>query len=237
MKRVASLLLAMIMLLGMTALMEGAEQPTEEKTYFFKYDWDEEDWDGIRPFEDGEGNNFLLMDGKAHTINNKGKIAPCDSWTFTYTPYDLGIDECTVEAKVTCLGHKVEGAQGVFSIRHLYATNYDVQITFANEGQGSIVNLYNVNNGAVIASSADPENGGVGTTGVITTGEEHVVKLVYRYNDDETTTQLLVYVDDVLWLHAPEIARQSRNAKFGFGASDGTNLEVDYFYCYPTEAE
>ena len=61
--------------------------------------------------------------------------------------------------------------------------------------------------------------------------------MVYRYNDDETTTQLLVYVDDVLWLHAPEIARQSRNAKFGFGASEGTNLEVDYFYCYPTEAE
>lgn len=219
---------------GVTGDMSVYAQFEEVKTVGFDYDWEEEDWDGSRPFEDGEGNNFLLKDGKAHTINDSGKIGPCDSWSFTYTPYDLEIGECTVEAKVNCLGTKAEGTQGVFSIRHMYATNYDVQLNFATETSPSAVYLYNVNNGAVIASSLDPANGGQLSGSNIAMNEDHVVKLVYQYNDDETT-EFFVYVDDVLEIYLPALPKQSPSAKFGFGASSGTNLEVDYFKCYPTE--
>ncbi len=221
---------------GVTGNMTVYAQFEEVKAVGFNYDWAEEDWDGSRPFEDGEGNNFLLMSGKAHTINDSGKIGPCDSWSFTYTPYDLDIGECTVEAKVKCLGTKTEGAQGIFSIRHMYATNYDVQVNFATDTKPSSVYLYNVNNGAVIASSVDIANGGQLSGSRITMDEEHVVKVVYKYNDDDTTT-FFVYVDGALEIYLPALAKQSPMAKFGFGASSGTNLEVDYFKCYPTEGD
>lgn len=221
---------------GVTGDMTVYAQFEEIKTEGFSYDWEEEDWDGSRPFEDGEGNNFLLMSGKAHTINDSGVIGPCDSWSFTYTPYDLDIGECTIEAKVNCLGTKTEGGQGTFSIRHMYTINYDVQVNFATDTTPSSVYLYNVNNGAVIASSVDVANGGQLSGSKITMNEDHVVKVVYKYNEDDTT-KLFVYVDDVLEIYLPALAKQSANAKFGFGASTGTNLEVDYFKCYPTEGD
>lgn len=204
--------------------------------YFFNHDWESAEWNGTQAFEDGEGNNLMLQDGKAHTINNSGVIGPCDSWSFSYTPYDLGIGACTIEAKVNCLGTKTEGGVGTFSIRHMYSTNYDVQLVFATETTPSMVGLYNVNNGALIASSTDITNGGQLSGSRIGMNEDHIVKIVYEYNEDPSTTKFYVYVDDVLEIYLPDLPTQSTSAKFGLGASAGTHLEVDYFRCYENEA-
>jgi len=59
--------------------------PTTASPYLFDYDWESSEWDGEQAFGDGEGDNFMLMDGYANTIDNQGTINPASSWAFGYS--------------------------------------------------------------------------------------------------------------------------------------------------------
>ena len=201
-----------------------------ERVVFFNHDWEESDWDGEQAFADGEGNNFMIQGGKAHTINNSGKIGPCSSWSFAYTPYDMNIGECVVEAKVKYVGSSVENECAAFSIRHLYALFYDLQIFFENGDTYSGIRLYN-SVSSYVGDSRDVNMGGQATDTRFVAGQDYVIKLAYEYVTD-TTANVYVYVNDVLELFLEELPTQDVNAKFGIGASVYSHIEVDYFKCY-----
>ncbi|MCK7485935.1 MAG: hypothetical protein MZU97_10585 [Bacillus subtilis] len=56
---------------------------------------------------------------------------------------------------------------------------------------------------------------------------EYVVRLVYDYTG-EATTDLYVYVNDILEIYLEDVTIQSANGKFGIGASVNTSLKVGY---------
>ena len=201
-----------------------------ERVVFFNHDWEESDWDGEQAFADGEGNNFMIQGGKAHTINNSGKIGPCSSWSFAYTPYDMNIGECVVEAKVKYVGSSVENEGAAFSIRHLYALFYDLQIFFENGDTYSGIRLYN-SVSSYVGDSRDVNMGGQATDTRFVAGQDYVIKLAYEYVTD-TTANVYVFVNDTLELFLEELPMQDVNAKFGIGASVYSHIEVDYFKCY-----
>jgi len=209
--------------------------PTTESPYLFDHDWESSEWDGEQAFSDGEGDNFMLMDGYANTIDNQGAIGPTSSWAFGYTPYDMNIGEATIEAKVIYNESRNPDEIAVFSIRHLYAMHYDLQIFFENGDVFTGVRFYNssVN---VLGDSTDLTKGGQMSGQRFVADEEYVVRLVYDYTG-ETTTDLYVYVNDILEIYLTDVAIQSPNGKFGIGASVNTSLKVDYFRAYETDPE
>lgn len=208
------------------------EKPVDPnaRVMFFNYDWEESEWDGEQAFSDGEGNNFMIQNGKAHTINNSGKIGPCSSWSFAYTPYDMNIGECVIEAKVVYRGSSVEDEGAAFSIRHLYALFYDLQVFFENGNTYSGIRLYN-SVSSYVGDSRDVNMGGQATDTRFVANQEYVIKLAYQYVTD-TTANVYVYVNDVLELYLEELPMQDVNAKFGIGASVYSHMEIDYFKCY-----
>ncbi len=209
--------------------------PTTASPYLFDYDWESSEWDGEQAFNDGEGDNFMLMDGYANTIDNLGTIGPASSWAFGYTPYDMNIGEATIEAKVIYNESRNPDEIAVFSIRHLYAMHYDLQIFFENGDAFTGVRFYNssVN---VLGDSTDITKGGQMSGQQFVANEEYVVKLIYDYTG-ETTTDLYVYVNDILEIYLTNVTIQNANGKFGIGASVNTSLKVDYFRAYVTDPE
>ncbi|MDD5293655.1 MAG: hypothetical protein PHW40_05020, partial [Candidatus Izemoplasmatales bacterium] len=210
--------------------------PTTEAPFdgvFFDYDWEDDEWDGEQAFSDGEGDNFMIMGGFANTINNQGVIGPASSWAFGYTPYDMNVGEATIEAKVEYVSSAVADVPAVFSIRHLYAMHYDLQIFFENGDTYSGVRFYNSSTN-VLGESTNLEKGGQLSGQRFVAGEEYVVQLVYDYTG-ETTTDIYVYVNDILEIYLEDVAIQSPNGKFGIGASIHTQLKVDYFRAVETD--
>jgi hypothetical protein len=211
--------------------------PTTEAPFdgvLFDYDWEDDEWDGEQAFSDGEGDNFMIMGGFANTINNQGVIGPASSWAFGYTPYDMNVGEATIEAKVEYVSSAVVDVPAVFSIRHLYAMHYDLQIFFENGDTYSGVRFYNSSTN-VLGESTNLEKGGQLSGQRFVAGEEYVVHLIYDYTG-ETTTDIYVYVNNILEIYLEDVAIQSPNGKFGIGASIHTQLKVDYFRAVETDA-
>ena len=209
--------------------VQNAANPAEREI-FFEFDWEESDWNGEQAFNDGEGNNWMVNNGKAHTITNSGAIGYNSSWSFGYTPYDQGIHETVIEAKVTYKGSSVEDEPAAFSIRHLYSLHYDLQIFFENGDTYSGVRFYN-SSASTLGDSTKVKMGGQNSDQEFVRNTEYVIKLVYDYKT-ETTTDIYVFVNNILELYLPNVAKQSENAKFGMGASIYSHFEVDYFKAY-----
>ena len=209
--------------------------PTTTSPYFFDYDWEDEEWDGEQAFLDGEGDNFMIMGGFANTINNTGVIGPTSVWSFGYTPYDMGIYEATIEAKVQWTGSTNPDEIAVFSIRHLYAMHYDLQIFFDNGDVYTGVRFYNTSSN-VLGDSTDITKGGQLSGQQFLEDTDYIVKLIYVYTG-ETTTDIYVYVNDILEIYLSDVTKQNQNGKFGIGASARTGLKVDYFRAYATDSE
>jgi len=177
----------------------------------------------------------MIMSGYANTINNEGVIGPTSVWSFGYTPYDMGIGEATIEAKVEYVESSNADEIAVFSIRHLYAMHYDLQIFFENGDVYTGIRFYNSPSN-VLGDSTNIEKGGQLSGQQFISGEEYVVKLIYDYTG-ETTTDIYVVVNDILEIYLPDVAIQSENGKFGIGASAHTSLKVDYLRAYVTDPE
>lgn len=214
---------------------EEVTTTTTESPYLFDYDWVSDEWNGEQAFADGEGDNFMIMDGYANTINNLGVIGPTSVWSFGYTPYDMNIGESTIEAKVQYTGSTNVDENAVFSIRHLYAMHYDLQIFFENGDVYTGVKFYNSSTN-VLGDSTNITKGGQLSGQQFVQGEDYVVKLIYVYTG-ETTTDIYVYVNDILEIYLTDVAIQSPNGKFGIGASARTGLKVDYLRAYETDPE